>query len=87
MDFSRVLKQRQLSMHMTNEKFSKFLGRSRTWLQSIYSKNPSVEQCRLSEQSMYDIHEKLDIPIDLMEAYNQQLIDMKKQHKDGQWVD
>ena len=84
MDFQKMLKQKQLSMHMTNEKFSIFLGRSRTWLQGIYSNNPNVEQCLLSEQSMYDVHEKLDIPIELMEEYNNKLLELRKKQNKGE---
>ena len=59
MDFPKLLKQCQLQRHMTNDTFSKFIGKSRTWLQWIYSKNPKVEKYLLSERTIYDLHEKL----------------------------
>lgn len=79
MDFPKLLKQCQLQRHMTNDTFSKFIGKSRTWLQWIYSKNPKVEKYLLSERTIYDLHEKLDIPTEVMEEYNIYLL--KKRYK------
>ena len=74
MDFPKVLKHCQLERHLTNENFAKLVGKSRTWLQWIYSKNPKVEKFLLSEMTMYDLHTKLDIPMEIMEEYNKYLL-------------
>lgn len=79
MDFPRTLKHCQLERHLTNEQFSKLLGKSRTWLQQIYSKSSKGQLWLLSEQTMYDIHEKVNIPIELMEEYNQSILNKRKE--------
>lgn len=88
MDFPKQLKQSQRERHMTNDEFAKYIGKSRTWLQWIYSKNPSVEKYMLSERTIYDLNEKLGIATEIMEDYNHAILSNRyKQHKDGQWAD
>ena len=70
MDFPKILKQNQMELHLTNDKFAKYLGKSRAWLQIIYSKNPNTRKFRLSDLSMQLLKERLDIPMDVMESYN-----------------
>jgi len=70
MDFPKILKQNQLERHMTCEAFAKHLGKSRAWLQIIYTKNPSIKKYKLSELTMQSLYEKLNIPICVMEEYN-----------------
>ena len=74
MNFQKTLKRCQLERHMTNDTFAKFLGKSRAWLQGIYTTNPSIRKFLLGEQTMFDINEKLDIPIELMEQYNADML-------------
>ena len=59
-----------MELHLTNDKFAKYLGKSRAWLQIIYSKNPNTRKFRLSDLSMQLLKERLDIPMDVMESYN-----------------
>lgn len=88
MDFPKQLKQCQRQRHMTNREFAKYIGKSRTWLQWIYSNNPNVEKFLLSEMTMYDLHEKLEIPNETMEEYNKSILANREQQKeDGQWAD
>ena len=70
MDFVKTLKHCQYSKHMTNEKFAEYLGKSRMWLQIIYTTNPKIKKYRLSELTMFMLNEKLDIPMELMKEYN-----------------
>ena len=74
MEFPKALKQCQLKMHMTNENFSKYLGRSRAWLQGVYTKNPKIRKFLLGERTMFEINEKLGIPIEIMEQYNEEML-------------
>ena len=78
MDFAKQLKKCQYERHMTNDAFAKFLGKSRTWLQAIYSKNPNVEKYTLGGLTMYTLNEKLDIPMELMEDYNNTIQSMRE---------
>lgn len=88
MDFPKQLKQCQRQRHMTNDAFAKYIGKSRTWLQWIYSNNPSVEKYLLSERTIYDLNEKLGIPTAIMEDYNIAILKNRyNQNKDGQWAD
>ena len=88
MDFPKQLKQCQRQRHMTNEAFAKYIGKSRTWLQWIYSNNPSTEKYLLSERTIYDLNEKLGIPTAIMEDYNIAVLRNRyNQNKDGQWAD
>ncbi len=88
MDFPKQLKQCQRQRHMTNDAFAKYIGKSRTWLQWIYSNNPSVEKYLLSERTIYDLNEKLGIPTAIMEDYNIAILRNRyNQDKDGQWAD
>ncbi len=88
MDFPKQLKQCQRQRHMTNDAFAKYIGKSRTWLQWIYSNNPSVEKYLLSERTIYDLNEKLGIPTAIMEDYNIAILRNRyNQNKDGQWAD
>jgi len=73
MDFPKMLKYCQFERHMTNEQFAKYLGKSRTWLQAIYSKNKNVKKYLLSERTIFDINQKTEIPIEVIEEYNEKL--------------
>lgn len=77
MNFAKELKRCQYERHMSNESFSKYLGKSRTWLQNIYSKNPNIPKSLLRERTMFEINEKLGIAEELMEEYNNELIEKK----------
>ena len=62
-------------MHMSNEAFSKYLGKSRTWLQGIYTTNPKIRKFLLGELTMYELNEKLGIDMECMEEYNKQMLE------------
>lgn len=88
MDFPKQLKQCQRQRHMTNDAFAKYIGKSRTWLQWIYSNNPNVEKYLLSERTIYDLNEKLEIPTEVMEQYNLEILGNRYKHnEDGTWQD
>lgn len=70
MDFPKLLKQYQLERHMTNEAFAKYLGKSRAWLQILYSKSPNTKKFRLSDLTMQLLKERLNMPMSVMESYN-----------------
>lgn len=71
MDFPKVLKRCQYERHMTNDAFAKYLGKSRAWLQGIYTTNPKVKKYLIGERTIFDLNEKLGIPTELIEEYNQ----------------
>lgn len=75
MDFPRILKQHQYKLHMSNEAFAKYLGKSRTWLQGIYTKNPKIRKFLLAEMTMYELNETLGIDMECMEEYNKQMLE------------
>ena len=77
--FPKLLKQCQLERHMSANQFAKHIGRSRPWIQSIYSTNPNTEKYGLSQLTMYMLNEKLGIPYDVMDKYNNDV----KQNKLG----
>lgn len=70
MDFPTLLKQKQLEMGMTITKFAKHLGKSRTFLTSIYSKNATGKKYGLSELTMYNLEKNYGIPQEVMIEYN-----------------
>lgn len=70
MDFPQRLKLCQRERHMTNDAFAKYIGKSRTWLQSIYTNNRNITKYLLSERTIYDLNELLGIPTKVMEDYN-----------------
>lgn len=86
MDFARQLKQCQYEKHMTNEAFSKYVGKSRAWLQRIYSKNPDIPKSTLGELTMYMLNEKLNIPYETMEDYNKYVLGTRGEDSE-QWED
>lgn len=78
MDFAKQLKKCQHEKHMSGEAFAKYIGKSRTWLQQIYSTNANVEKHALYELTMYELNEKLGIPYEVMEEYNTSVVNMRK---------
>lgn len=70
MEFPKILKRKQLELGMTGETFAKYLGKSRPWLTQIYCRRETTIKYRLSEQTMYDIENKLGIPQHIMDQYN-----------------
>lgn len=78
--FPKLLKRCQLERHMSASQFAKHIGRSRPWLQSIYSTNPNTEKYALSQLTMYILNEKLGISYEIMDNYNNEL---KQNKQDG----
>ena len=78
MDFIKSLQKCQYEKHMTNDAFAHYVGKSRAWLQRIYSKNPDVEKSTLTGLTMYTLNEKLGIPIEIMEAYNESVLNARE---------
>ena len=70
MDFSKLLKRKQLEMGMTVTDFAKYLGKSRQFLTVIFSKSDKLRKYRLSDLTMYNLEQKLNIPQEIMEQYN-----------------
>ena len=70
MEFPRIMKRKQWELGMTGVEFAKYLGKSRPWLMKIYCLRENSIKYRLSDLTMYDIEEKLGIPLDVMEQYN-----------------
>jgi hypothetical protein len=68
MTFEKELKRCQYERGMTNDAFAKYLGKSRTWLQTIYSNNPN--KFGLTGLTMFELHDRLGIANELMEEYN-----------------
>lgn len=84
MDFPKQLKLCQRERHMTNDAFAKYIEKSRTWLQGIYANNPNVKKYLLSERTIYDLNEKLGIPTETMEKYNETLLNNRSTKKDDE---
>lgn len=70
MEFPKIMKRKQWEAKMTGEQFAKHLGKSRPWLMQIYCMRSDTRKYKLSELTMYDLEEKLGIPISIMEQYN-----------------
>lgn len=70
MSFESELKRCQYERHMTNADFAQYLGKSRTWLQCIYTNKNDTRKFGLTGLTMYVLNEKLGIPFELMEEYN-----------------
>jgi len=70
MDFPRVLKRKQLELGMTVTSFAKHIGKSRQFLTVIFSKSDNLRKYQLSDLTMYTLEQKLGIPQELMEEYN-----------------
>lgn len=75
MDFPRVLKRKQLEMGMTVTDFAKYLGKSRQFLTVIYSKSDKLKKYRLSDLTMYNLETKLGISQELMDDYNEMVVE------------
>ena len=73
-DFIRAMKNYQYEHKMTNEMFAKYIGKSRAWLQMLYSANPSVYKSTLTELTMYVINQKTQISQDIMHKYNEDIL-------------
>lgn len=90
MNFAKLLKECQYEKRMTNDAFAKRIGKSRAWLQRIYSKNPKIEKSELSELTMHILNEELGIPFEDMEEYNNYVAGKRSSIKEGKetlWVD
>ena len=70
MEFPRLMKRKQWEHGMTGVEFAKFLGKSRPWLMQLYCSREDTKKYKLSELTMYDIEDKLGIPLTVMEQYN-----------------
>ena len=70
MELPKIIKRKQWEHKMTGVEFAKFLGKSRPWLMQLYCTRRDTKKYKLSELTMYDLEDKLGIPMELMEQYN-----------------
>lgn len=70
MQFVDLLKEKQMKLEMGNSDFARHLGVHRTWLLSLY--NPKIAEHPIRLSTMFKLHNRLDIPMEVMEEYNSQ---------------
>lgn len=68
MQFIDLLKEKQMKLEMGNTDFAKYLGVHRTWLLNLY--NPKIPEHPIRLSTMFKLHNRIDIPMEVMEEYN-----------------
>ena len=81
MEFPKLMKRKQWELGMTGKQFAAFLGKSRPWLMHLYCLKEGTKKYKLGELTMYDIEDKLGIPMEKMEQYNRDVIEHNKNLK------
>lgn len=71
MTLEELLFKEQIQREMTSDEFAKYLGLSRTWLGFIYGDDNNKRP--LSRKTMGKIHSRTEIPISVMEEYNNRI--------------
>lgn len=68
MKFEQMLKEKQATLEMSTNQFARHIGLHRTWLTNMW--NPKKPRRPLRERTMHLLHNRLDIPYEVMEEYN-----------------
>lgn len=68
MRFEEMLREKQAELEMSTNQFAKHIGLHRTWLTDMW--NPRKPRRPLRDRTMYLLHNRLDIPYEVMEEYN-----------------
>ncbi len=72
--FEQMLQEKQTDMEMNNTTFAEYLNMSRSWVVGMYS--DKVKKRPLRRETMSKLYNRLGIPFEVMEEYNDRLEDM-----------
>lgn len=73
MEFEKMFRQRQIEMGLSNTELAELLGVHRSWVIARHDKR--TKRRKLQIKTIGAIYNKMNIPIDLMEEYNESLGD------------
>lgn len=63
---------KQIELEMCDTKFADYIGLHRTWLANF--RNNKSTKHKLSKKTIANIHNRLGIPLEVMEKYNQTIL-------------
>lgn len=75
-DFERELSRKQMELELNNTDFAKYIGMHRTWVMNLWNKN--LPRHPLSKKTMSKLYNRLGISLDIMKAYNKQILEERK---------
>ena len=64
---------KQIELEMCDTKFADYIGLHRTWLANF--RNNKSTKHKLSKKTIANIHNRLGIPLEVMERYNESLLE------------
>ena len=64
---------KQIELEMCDTKFADYIGLHRTWLANF--RNNKSTKHKLSKKTIANIHNRLGIPLEVMERYNENLLE------------
>ena len=67
MNLRKLLLDKQAELELGQQAFSKYLGCNRYWMTRFLS---TYGTAPIQEKTMFKLHNKLGIPLDVMKAYN-----------------
>lgn len=75
-EFETLLKKKQMELEMSNAEFARYINKHRTWVVNLWS--DKREKHPLSMKTMYTLHNRLDIPLEIMEDYNKTILESRQ---------
>ena len=75
MNFKEIMKQKKIELSMSNTQFAKYIGKHRSWVVALF--NPNAIPRPLRDTTMYLLHDRLDIPFEVMEEYNKEVLESR----------
>ena len=76
MQLEEMVKQKQIEMELNNSQFAKYLGMNRAWVVKFFSKTSDKRPLR--PISIFKLHNRLNIPIEVMEEYNEMVLNERE---------
>ncbi len=68
MDFISMLKDKQRELQLTTTEFARHVGKNRSWMFDKFG--PSPYKHPLNQSTMYQLHNLLNIPYEVMDEFN-----------------
>lgn len=75
MKFVELMESKKRELAMSNTQFAEYIGKHRSWVVALF--NPKAVQRPLRESTMCLLYEKLDIPFEVMEEYNREVLESR----------
>ena len=75
-NFEKELSKKQMELELNNTAFANYIGMHRTWVMNLWNKN--LPRHPLSKKTMSKLHNRLGMDLDIMIAYNNEILENRK---------